>query len=803
MGLLEKLTLLVLKPIVRKKSRRSLPQLDGALPMEDLSAPVKIYRDEWGVPHIYGANLNDTSFAQGYVHAQDRLWQMEINRRVSRGQLSEVIGPSTLDTDRASRILGFDRLAAEDFAAMPDTLKTALEHYALGVNAFIKDNGHKLPPEYGLLKITPRPWEPLDSLAFARLLAWQMSYAWYGELVRGKIIEKVGEEMARELEIHYPETNPAGLAYGTEANLIMENGLLEAFKGPLLQAIGGSNAWAVSAAKSRTGRPILCNDPHLPLLQPAIWYQNHLHCPQLHATGVSLPGVPLVMIGHNNHIGWGMTLAFTDIQDIFIEKFTDSSLTHYEFKGETLPATIIAESIKVKGAEDHLEKVVLTHHGPVISGVVKGGDFKLALASKALGPSTMMQGWYELNVATGWNDFVGAAKKITAPALNVPYADSKGNIGYWVTGEVPLRKKGDGSQPAPGWTGEYEWEGNVPFEEMPYSYNPAKGYIVTCNHKIIPDNYTHNLGNAWMNGYRANRFDALAAKKDKFSFDDMKAWQTDIYCTPGPLFAAHMKGLRLDDLRLETMKQILLNWDGTLHTESVAGSIYETTKYYLFQNLLGSKLDAELMAGLRGATFNPNLLPQGEFYGHDTSMLLRMLNNPDSLWLKEAGGKDAALVKALQNAFEYLSQKLGPETAEWQWGKLHKAEFHHTLAQKTPLNKIFNQGEFSLPGNTDTLYQTAVMAHDPKGHNVVAPSFRQILDPVKWEDSVCVMPPGQSGNILSPYYSNQLPLWLEGKYHPMLWKQEDVISKQRHLLELLPNLANVNNGPMPSLLTNS
>lgn len=803
MSLIEKLTLLFLRPIVRKKSRRNLPQLDGMLNMDELAEPVKIYRDQWGVPHIYGGSLNDTSFAQGYTHAQDRLWQMEINRRVARGQLSEVVGKDTLPTDRASRILGFERLAAADLEAMPEELKTALEHYCKGVNAYLKANMQKLPPEFGLLKITPRPWEPVDSLAFARLLAWQMNYAWYGELVRGKIIEKVGEEMALELEPNYWELNPIGLLQGQESNLLLEDGLLEAFKGPFLQAKGGSNGWAISAARSRSGRPILCNDPHLPLLQPAIWYQNHLNCPELHVTGVSLPGVPLVMIGHNDHIGWGMTLAFTDNQDIFIEKFTDASMLHYEFKNEVREATIVAETIKVKGQEDHTEKVVITHHGPVISGIVSSGDFKLSLASKALGPSTMMEGWYQLNRATGWNDFVGAIKKITAPSLNVPYADSQGNIGYYVSGEVPIRKNGDGSRPSPGWTGYFEWKGNVPFEKMPYAFNPAKGYVVTCNHKIIGDDYPYNLGSAWMNGFRANRLEKLIAEREKFSFDDMKLWQQDVYCTPGPLFAAHLKGLRLDDLRLESMKQMLLNWDGMLTMESVAGSLYETTKYYLFIRLMENKLGKDLMLGLRGGTFNPNLLPQGEFYGHDTSMLLRMLDNPDSLWMKEAGGKDQVLALALRDAFDYLSDRFGSEMSEWQWGKLHKAEFHHTLAKKTPLNKIFNQQEFSLPGNTDTLFQTAPMAHDPRGHNVVAPSFRQVLDPMKWEDSVCVMPPGQSGNILSPYYNNLLPMWQEGKYHPMLWKEDQVIAKKAHLLELLPNVASIAPVPGLSLLTNN
>lgn len=786
MRILDNVLLWLLKPSIHKNARKNLPQLDGVFNHKELTDAVKVYRDKWGVPHIYASNLKDLAFAQGYVHAQDRLWQMDIQRRVARGQISEIVGKAALDTDRATRTLGFERLAAADITDIPAHLLEDLESYISGINAYVDVLGNNLPPEYKLLKCKPHKWELLDVLAFSRMLAWQMSFAWFGEVIRAKVVDKVGAEHATELDVHYPPENPSGLNKVGEVNMIADDGLLQAMNGPFLKPIKGSNGWAISGARTRSGSPILCNDPHLPMSQPAIWYENHLKSPEVETTGVTVPGVPMVLIGHNGNIAWGMTLAFTDIQDTYIEQFTDNTLNKYRFKGEELDAQKISETIKVKGERDHIEQVIITQHGPVISGIVGLASTKLTLHSKALQKSGMILGWYNLNRAKNWIDFVHAMEHINAPALNVPYADVTGNIGYWVTGKVPVRKGFNGSMPAEGWTGEQEWTGEVPFEEMPHTFNPEKGYVITCNHKIVPDDYPHYLGSTWMNGYRANRLETLFSKKEKFAPDDMKKMQMDIHCLPALQFIEQYRGLRLDNLNLELMKQQLLSWDGNLTTDTVAGCIYQVTRHFMMETVFQEKLGADLTQQLTGKGFNDSLIPQQEFYGYDTVTLLRMLDNKDSWWMKEAGGREKVMEVSLEKAFQYLTDKLGDDMDRWAWGRIHQMTLHHPIGAKKPFDRIFNQGPFPIPGDTDTLLQTATMPTAALGDHITAPSYRQIIDMGNLSNSVCVTPAGQSGNIMSPHYSDQLQLWIEGKYHPMLWTREEVEANKVHLMELLP-----------------
>ncbi|HTP06732.1 MAG TPA: penicillin acylase family protein, partial [Anaerolineae bacterium] len=301
-------------------SKRRLPQIDGTLNVPGLTASVEIIRDRWGIPHIYAANTHDLFFAQGFAHAQDRLWQMELNRRTATGRLSEIFGEVALDTDRAVRTFGFARIAAIDLDNATDDVLTVMQAYADGVNAYLQHPARQLPVEFTLLRHTPEPWALLDSMAFMRVLVWQLSHAWYGEIVRAQVIETVGLEHAAELEIHYPAANPTTLPQGIEFNAIDTNGLLQALRGPFLDQGKGSNAWCVTGSKTTTGQPILCNDPHLPLMLPSLWYKVHLIGGAINTIGISLPGVPMVLIGHNDHIAWGMTLAYTDCEDLFIEK---------------------------------------------------------------------------------------------------------------------------------------------------------------------------------------------------------------------------------------------------------------------------------------------------------------------------------------------------------------------------------------------------------------------------------------------------------------------------------------------------
>ena len=431
----------ILGPLARKGltwlSKGRLPQIDGTLLLPGLLASVEIIRDRWGIPHIYAANAHDLFFAQGFVHAQDRLWQMEIHRRTGQGTLSEVFGELALDTDRAIRTFGFNRLAQADWAKASTELRDVTLAYTEGINAFLGHPSSKLPIEFTLLRYQPEPWQPEDTMAFSRVIMWQLSHAWYGEIVRAQIAQAVGEEHAAELEIHYPHTNPITLPTGIEFNALDPKGLLQKVSGPFLERGKGSNAWAVSAHKSATSHAFLCNDMHLSLAAPALWYEAHLVGGDFNITGVTIPGAPGVLVGHNAHIAWGMTLAFTDCEDLFIEQIDSQNPHRYRFQDTWREAEVISETIKVKDQpEAYVEQVIITHHGPIISDVVDYPEQRIAVNSMALRPAPSFQGWLLLNKAHNWDEFVEAVRLIQAPQLNVTYADVAGNIGHWVSGRV-------------------------------------------------------------------------------------------------------------------------------------------------------------------------------------------------------------------------------------------------------------------------------------------------------------------------------------------------------------------------------
>ncbi len=463
-----------LRPVIRAMSQARRPQFEGKQVVEGLEAPVEVFRDSWSVPHIYASSPQDAFFAQGYVQAQDRLWQMEMNRRTGRGLLAQLFGEIALDTDRLIRTLGFNRLGQVDLDNLPDDLRHELDAYTAGVNACMEHIGNRLPIEFVLLGHRPEPWTPLDTMAFARVMIWQLSHAWVSEITRARLIEKVGDERAAELEIQYPERNPVTLPSGIQFNLIEPDGMLKAARGPFLnrglEAGAGSNGWAIAACRSTTGHAVLCNDMHLALSAPSLWYTNHLSAgpegADLHAAGVSLPGLPMVLVGHTARIAWGATLAFTDCEDLYIERLNPDDPHRYRFQDQWLEAELIPEVIPVKGrAEPHIEEVLMTRHGPLLDKALGYGTdelidpetrkpLALAMQSMALRPCTAVQGWRLLNCAAGWDDFVEAVHLIEAPQLNLIYADVEDNIGHFVTGKVPVRAKGQGLVPAPGWTGD-------------------------------------------------------------------------------------------------------------------------------------------------------------------------------------------------------------------------------------------------------------------------------------------------------------------------------------------------------------
>lgn len=786
MSVLDNLGGIILKPILKEMSRAKLPKIDGQIIVQGLKQEVEIIRDEWGIAHIYAKNKNDLLFAQGFVHAQDRLFQMELNRKVARGNLSEIIGIKALDTDRIARTMGYERVAKSDWDLLGDEEQQLIIDYCNGVNAYIKSPDFKLPVEFTLLKHRPDPWSPMDVVSFSRLLISLLSWGWYDEIIRAKLIEAVGAEAAAELDNTYPKENPVTLPKGIEFNMLDISGKFEAVRGPYMPQISGSNAWTVSGARTKTGKPFLCNDPHLLLKNPNIWYLNHLHCPDLHVSGVSSPALPMVLIGHNEKIGWGITLSFTDIEDVFVEKFTDDTCTSYMHEGKLTETEIIEEKIFIKGEKmPHIEKVYNTVHGTLISDVTGHSNMKLTLCSMAYHQGEALKGWYLLNKAKGWNDFVEGVKHISAPGLNIVYADTDSNIGYYNSGKVPLRNKETASVPQAGWTGENDWKDFVPFEEMPHVLNPEKGYVITANHKVEPDDFPYFLGDIYMNGYRANRLEDMMRRKEKLEPKDFADMQMDFYCTPGKLFAAHYKNIRMDTVELQQYLDMLLKWDGVLDAERVEGSLYKVVKMMVTRKLFSASIkDNKLVDELLGHGFHNVFGPVNAYLGHNTPILLRILENENSFWLKAVGGKEKLLKDGFKSAIDWLKLNYGIKSQKWKWGTLHAVVFPHALSAQPPLDKVFDVGPFPIGGDTDTPFQTYIMAAEGYGGELSAPSYRQIIDFSDFDKSTVVMPLGNSGNIASPYYKNQLKSWFEGKSYPMCWTKESVEQHKKHHLIL-------------------
>ncbi|HPH98528.1 MAG TPA: penicillin acylase family protein [Anaerolineaceae bacterium] len=756
-------------------SRRSLPKISGTLNLKGLDQPVEILRDRWGIPHIFARSIPDATFAQGFVHAQDRLWQMELNRRTATGRLSELFGPIALDTDRAARTFGFARLGAADLQMMDKETRAAIQAYTDGINAFLNQPGRKLPVEFTLLGITPEPWTLEDSMAFSRLMFWQLSHAWYSEIVRARLIAAVGPECAAEWEPHYPPQNPTILPNGIEFNQLDVSGKLKNMATPQMERGQGSNCWAISGERSVTGKPYLCNDMHLVLTLPTIWYEVHLNCGgPLNVSGVSMPGIPLVLVGHNDRIAWGITLAFTDCEDLYLEKFDSASPTRYQTPSGWMEAEVVHEIIKVKGAPDHDESVTFTRHGPIISDVVGYPDQRVAVCSMALRPTQGLSAWVKLNQAANWPDFVEAMRRVNATQLNIGYADVDGNVGYWVTGAHPIRGKGDGRLPAPGWDAEYDWKGEVPFEEMPHALNPQQGYILTCNHRIIPDDYPYNLGEVWMNGYRPRRLIEMIESREKLGPEDFNRMQMDVTCLSAREFLSRLEGLHSPDPRLEQLLTALRGWDGQLTPDSMPGCVYEVLRYTTVRSLLEPTLGKKMTDQLLGIAFNPILLTDHEYFGYDTVSLLRILDDPKSWWLEKAGGREKLLLDSLRKAADWLTAELGPQPEQWQWGRIHRLTFAHALSVQKPLDKIFNRGPYPIGGDTDTPLQSALSPDSAYDNKLWSPSVRFIMDMSDLTQCVAVTPVGQSGQLGSPHYDDMIDLYIHGRYHPMLWTRAQI-----------------------------
>jgi len=765
--------------------RRSFPQTNGTLQAAGLQDRVEISRDKWGVPHVFAQNEHDLFFAQGYVHAQDRLWQMEFSRRIGAGRLSEVLGEATLKSDRFLRTVGLYRAAQADLQVLPAEIISVLQAYTDGVNAFISTHQTRLPLEFMLLGFRPDPWTPVDSLAWGKVMCMDLGGNWESELLRAQLIAALGEDKMRELLPPYPDQGPfiippEAKSYGRlDTSLLADYREVKALVGTWGQYLG-SNNWVVDGSKTATGRPMLANDPHLGIQMPSIWYEIHLVAGDLDVVGASFPGVPGVIIGHNRHIAWGVTNVGPDVHDLYVEKINPDNPNQYEFEGRWEDMTIIHEEIKVKGRDDPVELTVrLTRHGPIMTPVLSEATEQLALRWTALEGGQLFRSVYLLNHARNWEEFREALRYWQAPSQNFVYADTEGNIGYQMPGDIPIRTKGEGLVPVPGWTGEYEWTGYIPFEELPFVYNPPTHYVVTANNKVVPDSYPYFISHEWAEPFRAQRIIELLEAKDELTVDDFRDIQADTYSIPAATLTPYILELGPEGWLQERAFKFLENWDYRIESNSGAAGISEVLLWRLLANTFGDELQK---AGVE----------EKEFLGTPMS-LLNIIADRDNPWFDdvrtpELEDRDDILRRSARETMDFWGRKFGDlpgnKDSQWGWGKVHVATFEHPLGSVKPLHLLFNRGPIAARGSGHTV-DAAGYSHEDFSVRVVA-SYRQIIDVGEWRNSRSQHTTGQSGQPLHKHYGDMIAAWQEVRHHPMLYEKDDIVANQEGLLILEP-----------------
>lgn len=780
------------------KLTSSMPQTNGRIYLDAPIKPISINRDQHGVVYIFAETRTDLFFGQGFVHAQDRLWQMELNRRAAHGTLSELFGKRTLHTDRLARTLGFSRLAKTTVSLLSTQAQTDLQAYTDGVNTFINSRS-KRPFELYLLNHTPTPWQIIDSVAYGRLQMWALTTGASSELIYVQLRSAVGEEKAKEWGIIYPPENPITLPYASDLiqRLRLDKMLNGGDAGTPFLGKGsshgrGSNGWVVGKALTNSNQPLLANDMHLPMSIPSTWHLQHLQSDDgFKAAGFTQPGLPYIMIGHNEHIAWGATMAYTDGEDLFIEQFDAKRPFDYKVKNEWKPAQQFRELIKIRGQKPHLETVMQTHHGPIVSGslIERSNPHKIALASVALTPELTMDGFGKLNEAKNWFDFQTAVSRIQAPSLNLLYADRNGNIGAALTGKQPIRPKGrDGTMPNEGWHGKHDWQGLVPIEQMPFQLNPPNSKIISANHKIVPDTYPVYLGKMWRNGYRAKRIAELLADDTAVSPQKCRQIQLDDFSIPAQKICSYLIDLKPKSPLAQGYLKHLHSWDFRMSTRSIETTIFQIFISHLMQEVARS-VPAPLQMSLFGLGPHENLQPVNDFQGQFLTILLNMLENPESKWLKSTQ-KNRILEVCLEKTAVSLEANFGKNPEDWRWGKHHQITLKHPLGIVKPLSNLLNIGPIPISGDGYTVHQTSMHPHTVQNfdfqNNAISVSTRMIADLSDWNQFEVIHASGQSGHWQSPHYADLVALWKNGRFIKMPWEKSAIKSKMIDSLLLLP-----------------
>lgn len=789
---------------------RPLPRLDGSISIADLQHPVTVDRDGWGVPHIRAASVEDLAEAQGYVIAQDRLWQMDLLRRVARGELSEILGSRTLAIDKDFRTLGLGRAADREAATLDPEPRKILDAYARGVNQFIKQHVSDLPLEFSLLRYKPQPWKPADTLAISGYMYRTLADTRERKLNRAKVTKRAGPDRAKDLFSqqsamdHFVIGDPKvpndgsqrsatdpdedddddmqpdtvfkaelGRATGGESERSAPDltsalaqsveSVLEESWSEIRQGLG-SNNWVVSGAHTATGKPLLANDTHLELMMPSIWYAVHLRAPGWNVEGFTLPGAPMVIIGHNEHIAWGFTNSGADVQDLYIETFNAASPDEYRVKGSWVKAQTIAETIRVKGQpEEHLA-VTVTRHGPIVH---REGDQGYAMRWTATELGGLANSYNWLGKARNWKEFRDTMKAVWGPAQNAVYADVQGNIGYIMAARVPIRKKGHGEVPEAGDTDDYMWTGYLPFDQLPQALDPESGLIVTANARVVGPSYKPYLTDRWEEPYRTARiYDLLHDRRD-LRIEDMLKVETDTYSYPHVFLAEQLlaaaKTVKPKDPRTQKLIDGLKDWNGIADANSPEISFLHNVRLAALKLILAPVLGEEAsLYQWRSMTF-----------------LQTTLTDRPSKWLPSpCKNYDQLLVAAADDAVKRLAEDSRSERVEdWAWKNFDSLDMFHPLGHQGLLKAFL-----SIAGKpqSGTVYSVRAAT---KTHG---PAMRFVANPANWDESILLVTSGESGQPGSSHYSDEFPYWYQGKPILAPFSVAAEAKARKHTLTLKP-----------------
>ncbi|HZD17184.1 MAG TPA: penicillin acylase family protein [Actinomycetota bacterium] len=735
---------------VREAAQASLPPVEGELAAPGLAAPVEVLRDRWGIPYLAAASLEDLWFAQGFVTASERLFQIDLALRAAGGRLSELFADLTLDADRFARTVGFHRLGAAEAERWSDASRAMVARFVEGVHAWI--GAMPAPPvEYSLLAAAPElPTELADWAAVFAYVAWGLSGNWDVELLRIDLVERLGAAAATDLLPPLPEGAPDLVAGALGGRL------LDAFPRSGGQ---GSNAWVVSGSRTESGRPLLANDPHLLVQQPVAWFELCLRAPGYHARGVAFPFFPGVLVGCTPHHAWGITNVSGDVQDLYRERLAPDGTTA-EFDGAWEPLAVHREEISVRGGQPVAFEVRESRHGPILGSVPLGlaepeyvplgGALSLRWTATEglLEPTALV----EIAVARSFDEFRSALRGLACPGQNVVYADVDGTIGYQCTGRYPVRRGGDGTVPVPGWTSEHGWDGSVPYEELPWSVDPSRGWLVTANNRMHDDAYPHLIGRDFHTPFRARRIaERLGELPEPFTANDMARIQTDTVSIPARELLPQLLQVEPGSEQERWALDRLRGWDGDLAAGSDAAAVYQTWLSAIARRLL----ESDPVTHDRYVTWR-------EWFA--CLALPALLAGDPPVWVS-APSWDELLRAALGDALTTLAERLGSERSGWRWGALHRVRFAHPLARLPGLEPLFVAAEHELGGDEQTVQQAAFDGREGF-HPVVVPSWRAVFDLGDPDRSLAVLPTGQSGNPVSAHWNDQSPPWRSGELRP-------------------------------------